>query len=1235
MDLSGSLQAVSAHGGRRGNRRIAVLAGALVVVLGQVVAGPQAEAAPLAFTDVNPNQADTDAADADRASGGRVNGLATVAGDNETFYAASEWGGLYKSTDGGLRWSHLPGHNPMVTWDVEVDPSDSSTVYATSLFDGRETGSLSGIEVSTNSGTTWAKPATADPPGVYNCSATRKDEPSAFGISIRPDATDTVFVGTNCGLARSTDGGATWTFIDPKANPAAGAPLPGSAQSIYDVVAQSSGVVDICGQEGHWRSTDNGNTWLRGSGLPNAGTGSGCSIAGSPDENYVLFAVVGTALFDLTDAQTDSDGNGVLDTAWATMGPNPSPQGRIPFFATNPRSGNGGRDFDIWFGDVSLHRRPCTTPMSPAVGGATRCPALAQGANGIDDDGNGDDLNNDNMITCPAECVDEPDESWIGRPGGLAGDQGNGNRAFTRLSGAHDDAGDLAFDSSVSVDACLEVFSSDGGVYYNTDNSADCHNPNWEQPNVTPHALWPFAMAGFSRAGDAAEDLYLGLQDNGTFANNNIGAAAPAASWHIDACCDGFDAVSDGNRVVRTRCCGFSIELCDTAYTACSGLGGANNPPGCCPQFRFPDFLATIGDKQYVAATSQGLFLTTDITAGAVVWNQIGASSSPGAGFCAVDVSFSGGTPTFYAWVGSCRPDDTNQIWSYTGTGAGTWARIDNNGLAGGFGIFASDPNDPNRLYASHLGGATPQMIFSTDGGTTWNPDPDLDAMMTQNGAFKMRTQRGPDNFVLEDTTGLPGYVQPSLVAFDPEDFNVIVAGGVDSGVFLSSNSGADWALLNNPNSTNNTVPHLPRPRFAYFDHEPAGQAQLYIGSQGRGVWRIALPFADLSVNKADAPDPVAAGTDLTYTITVENDGPDAAGNVTMTDPLPAGTTFQSITVPVGWSCDTPAVGTGGTVTCIRASFPNGGSSTFTIVVRVDPATPTGTILTDTATVFSNAIDDDQSDNSATAQTTVIRVADLEIVSFEAIDPPTEILIGDDVDITFRKVITNNGPSAPEDARLTITASASPGASVLPAASVIVEPALGLGQLREVEETFTVSCQEPSHHTFTFHNEIEPVDPLTTDPDLTNNEAEVVLDIECVVPVAINIKPGSDPNSIQVGRGTITVAMLTTSAGEYGTPIDFDATTIDPLSVRFGQREAVFAETGGAFERHGKGHIEDAFDLDETTKDGDLDMVLHFLAAESGLTATDTEACVKGSWTDGLGMVHKFFGCDSINVVPG
>ncbi|HZD17261.1 MAG TPA: DUF11 domain-containing protein, partial [Actinomycetota bacterium] len=918
-------------------------------------------------------------------------------------------------------------------------------------------------------------------------------------------------------------------------------------------------------------------------------------------------AVSGTSLFETNDGQN-----------WAAIGPNPSQQGRIPMFETNARSGNGGRDFDLWFGDVSLHRRPCTTPASPSPGGATRCPALAQGSDGVDDDGDGN--------------VDDADESWLGAGGGAG-------RGYTRAAGAHDDVGALVFDSETSPDACPELLSSDGGIYYNTDNGGDCHNPDWEQPNVTPHAQWLFAMDGADRAGNAAEDLWFGLQDNGPFANNNIGAANPAASWHIDACCDVFDVATDGNRVLRSRCCGFRLELCDTAFTACTNIStGGSNPPGCCPAFLYPDFIQAIGDKQFVAATGNGLFLTSDITASPATWTEIGAASDPG-GFCAVDVGVTGGTPTFYGMRGGCGPDAGNQVWQIVGTSGGTWTRVDNtDGLAGGFGVFAVDPTDPDRLYASYLGGGTnPQMVFSTDGGTNWEQDPELDSLMvgdpllTGDPDFKYRTQRGRNHGVGNAVVNFNGYVQPSLLAFDPEDPDIVVAAGQDSGLFVSSNGGADWSLATDPESTSAAIPHLPRPRFAYFDHEPAGQTTVYVGTQGRGVWRVALANADLSIAKTDAPDPVVAGTTLTYTIQIDNDGPDPAGNVKMSDPLPAETTFESISAP-GWTCETPAVGDPGTVTCMRASMGNGASSTITIEVMVDPATPAGTI-TDTATVVSNAVDGDQSDNSDTAQTQVVRESDFEIVSFDAVDPPSEILVGQDVEITLLKVITNHGPSYPEDAQLTTTATASPGATVTPGNLVINEVAVGLEELREVEETFTVSCQEASHHTFSFHNEIAPLDPATIDPDPTNNEADVVLDIECVVPVTINIKPRSFPNSINL-RSTVPVAVLTTEAGEYGNPLAFDATTIDPLSVRFGPPDVVFDETGGAFERHHRGHIEDSFELDERTRDGDLDLVLHFRAAESGLAPGDTVACVKGSWEDGGGNVHKFFGCDSVRIVP-
>ncbi|MHC4800156.1 MAG: hypothetical protein ACYTF1_26245, partial [Planctomycetota bacterium] len=122
---------------------------------------------------------------------------------------------------------------------------------------------------------------------------------------------------------------------------------------------------------------------------------------------------------------------------------------------------------------------------------------------------------------------------------------------------------------------------------------------------------------------------------------------------------------------------------------------------------------------------------------------------------------------------------------------------------------------------------------------------------------------------------------------------------------------------------------------------------------------------------------------------------------------------------------------------------------------------------------------------------------------------------------------------------------------------------------------------------------------------------------------------------IRPGRqNVVSVAVLTTAADEYGLPLPFDATLIDSLSVRFGHESLVWPNIGGAPETHERGHLEDSLELDESTADGDLDMVLHFRVKQTGIQPGLPEACVKGLWDAGGGEMHVFFGCDSVRTVP-
>ena len=131
---------------------------------------------------------------------------------------------------------------------------------------------------------------------------------------------------------------------------------------------------------------------------------------------------------------------------------------------------------------------------------------------------------------------------------------------------------------------------------------------------------------------------------------------------------------------------------------------------------------------------------------------------------------------------------------------------------------------------------------------------------------------------------------------------------------------------------------------------------------------------ADLSVTKSDSPDPVLAGQNITYTVTVRSNGPSAAASASLTDPVPANTNFQGIAAAPGWACVTPAVGATGTITCTRASVPALSIHTFTILVQVNVGTPVNTIIANTATI-SSATPDPVPANTGSASTTVSALA--------------------------------------------------------------------------------------------------------------------------------------------------------------------------------------------------------------------------------------------------------------------
>ncbi len=121
-------------------------------------------------------------------------------------------------------------------------------------------------------------------------------------------------------------------------------------------------------------------------------------------------------------------------------------------------------------------------------------------------------------------------------------------------------------------------------------------------------------------------------------------------------------------------------------------------------------------------------------------------------------------------------------------------------------------------------------------------------------------------------------------------------------------------------------------------------------------------PQADVSVNKTDSPDPVLVGNDLTYTVTVTDNGPLDAESVTMVDTLPSEVTFKSVST-TGGACSEAD----GTVTCALDTVDNGATITVTIVVTTNSV---GTVR-NSATATSQTPDPNISNNTDSTTTTV------------------------------------------------------------------------------------------------------------------------------------------------------------------------------------------------------------------------------------------------------------------------
>ena len=149
----------------------------------------------------------------------------------------------------------------------------------------------------------------------------------------------------------------------------------------------------------------------------------------------------------------------------------------------------------------------------------------------------------------------------------------------------------------------------------------------------------------------------------------------------------------------------------------------------------------------------------------------------------------------------------------------------------------------------------------------------------------------------------------------------------------------------------------------------------------------------------------VATGEQITYTLTVTNNGPDAAQNVMLIDTLPVTITYVSASGD-GWACSAVA----NIVTCTRTSLVSGAAAVVTVVGTANRG---GSAVVNAGSVGSSTPDPTSTNNAATATIDVTAKADLVVtktVSSATFVPGSKL--------AFTITVTNKGPDDVVGARV-------------------------------------------------------------------------------------------------------------------------------------------------------------------------------------------------------------------------
>ncbi|MBI4905769.1 MAG: hypothetical protein HY820_19200 [Acidobacteria bacterium] len=209
-----------------------------------------------------------------RTYSGRVTGIAVHPADSNTVYIGLDFGGVWKTTDGGQSWTSLTDSQPSsLIRGLALAPSRPEILYAGTRYP-HEVGLLK----TTDAGSSWTRSVMGQS-GSYI--------PSAYSIAVHPTDPNIILAGMYVGVWRTTDGGANWTKVSSE-----------TFQDIHFATPDGSRVYASAGPTTTldariFRSNDGGLTWtsMPGAGATALPTGvSSIGFAVAPSDPNVVYA---------------------------------------------------------------------------------------------------------------------------------------------------------------------------------------------------------------------------------------------------------------------------------------------------------------------------------------------------------------------------------------------------------------------------------------------------------------------------------------------------------------------------------------------------------------------------------------------------------------------------------------------------------------------------------------------------------------------------------------------------------------------------------------------------------------------------------------------------------------------------------------------------------------------------------------------------------------------------------